>query len=93
MQTDDIKSRLISQLKEFLSFTVDTDNDTIVSQYTLIDGLVDQLSASYKPDVDANYDYFLTVNTAHPQPVTRKLFALEGIQERFRGLLKKLHED
>ena len=54
MQTDDAKSRLISQLKEFLTYTVDTDNDTIVSQYTLITALEDQVVT--KPERCCQYN-------------------------------------
>ncbi|AUD00572.1 hypothetical protein [Spirosoma pollinicola] len=103
MQTDDVKSRLISQLKEFLTYTVNTDNDTIVSQYTLITALADQVVA--KPEsgpvaniigpeevFNADYDYFLSVNTLSPQPAERKTYALEGLQERFRKLVKQLQE-
>jgi hypothetical protein len=101
MQTEDVKARLISQLKEFLTYTIDTDDDTIVSQYTLIKGLVDQLASGPdgKPapsaldandEFNADYDYFLGLNTLSSQPANRKMHALEGLQERFRSLLSSL---
>ncbi|AUD06481.1 hypothetical protein [Spirosoma pollinicola] len=104
MQTDDSKSTLIHQIKEFLAYTADTDNDTIMAQYTLMSGLVAQLGPSDKPDFDrdesgldpqnrADYAYFLNVNTTNPQPIDRKQYALEGLQERARRLVAHLQEN
>lgn len=99
MQTQNTKPNLIEQIETFLTFTADTDNDTIVAQYTLINGLIDQQKDS--PEVESvektageekneDYGYFLDLNTINPQPIVRKAYALEGLQERFRGLLKQL---
>ncbi|AUD06990.1 hypothetical protein [Spirosoma pollinicola] len=101
MQPDDVKTSLTYQIKEFLTYTADTDNDTIMAQYTLIEGLVDRsvIGDHLKFDVynmgfgqenNADYAYFLHVNTVSSQPVERKGFALEGLQERMRRLLKEL---
>lgn len=101
MQTQNIKPNLIEQIETFLTYTADTDDDTIVAQYTLIDGLLDQVTSKDPSDVDSfemspeegqNYDYsyFMDLNTLSPQPIMRKAYALEGLQERFRGLLKQL---
>ncbi|RZM10333.1 MAG: hypothetical protein EOO88_48290, partial [Pedobacter sp.] len=79
MQTDDVQTSLTYQIKEFLTYTTDTDNDTIMAQYTLIEGLVNQIAdsdnleiVSYKSGIEkytnADYDYFLKVNTVTAQP-------------------------
>ncbi|CAN5322178.1 hypothetical protein BH09BAC4_BH09BAC4_27310 [soil metagenome] len=99
MQTQDTKAKLIDQIETFLTFTADSDDDTIVAQYTLMDNLIAQLqdspavesverSAQEGPNED--YSYFLDLNTLNPQPIVRKAYALEGLQERCRRLLKQL---
>ena len=101
MQTQDIKPNLIDQIDTFLTYTADTDNDTIVAQYTLINGLIRQVALKNHSDVDSieispeegqdyDYTYFLDLNTRSPQPIVRKAHALDGLQERFRRLLKQL---
>ena len=101
MQTQDIKPDLIGQIETFLTFTADTDNDTIVTQYTIIKSLIDQIAIEDHPTVNSfekslnedrndDYRYFLDLNTLSPQPIVRKAHALDGLQERFRRLLKQL---
>lgn len=101
MQTNDTKQNLTLQINEFLTYTADIDTDTIVAQYTLIEGLVHQIAANHESELDtdtlgleeehnADYDYFLRVNTINPQPIERKAHALEGLQERLRRLRKQL---
>lgn len=99
MQTQDTKTNLIDQIETFLTFTADTDNDTIVAQYTLINGLLDQQKVSPEVELDErnaqegrnqDYSYFLDLNTLNPQPIVRKAYALEGLQEQYRKLLKQL---
>lgn len=101
MQTDDIKLSIIQQTKEFLTYTADTDNDTIMAQYTLIEGLIDKVvtsnnfefdssKVSSKEENKADYEYFLNVNTVNSQSIERKGFALEGLQERLRNVLRQV---
>ena len=103
MIIEDSKPNLLHQIGMFLTYTADTDNDTIVAQYTVINGLIDQLTAnhpefdSYKVGLEVgqnpDYDYFLDINTLTPQPINRKTHALEGLQERVRKLHKQLTQE
>ena len=104
MQTDDTNLNLANQTNEFLTYTADTDNDTIMAQVTIINGLVEQLAPTYTTQADtdklaldtesnADYAYFLQVNTSNPQSIERKHYALEGLQEWARRLLNQLQSN